>query len=233
MKQHLFRIFQTLFLALFISNNVSAQIEDPVKWSITAIAIDHETFEIQVKATIKNGYYIYSHDVPQDLGPVPTTIGFDKNSNIELLGKLNYKGKKKIAFDPIWEAEVAKFGKDVVFTQKIKLLKDEVTVKGFYEAQACNDAMCYPPNGDEFQLKLKRKAAPAVSPDQSVSNDNNTSSEVIVAETIAVEGGESYESDIAFNWEKTNTSCVEEENSESGGNWWVFTLGCVGGIIAL
>ncbi|HUH74649.1 MAG TPA: cytochrome c biogenesis protein CcdA [Chitinophagales bacterium] len=236
MKHHIFRIFQTIILGLFISTNVSAQIDDPVKWSVTATPIDHETYEIQVKAVIKKGYDIYSHDISEDLGPVPTTISFDKNSDIQLLGKLTFTGKKKASFDPIWEADIAKFSQQVIFHQKIKLLKDQVTIKGFYEAQACNEAMCFPPGGDEFLLKLTRKPAPIVStesPDQSVSNEKDTVAEVIVAESVVLEGGENYESDVAFNWEKTNTTCVEEDNSESGGIWWVFTLGFLGGIIAL
>lgn len=237
MKQYIFRLFQLLTFALFITNNVSAQIEEPVKWSVTATAIDFETYEIQVKAVIKKGYDIYSHDINADLGPVPTTISFDKNPDIELLGKITFTGKKKASFDPIWEADIAKFSQQVIFHQKVKLLKDQVTIKGFYEAQACNESMCYPPTGDEFLLKLTRKPAP-IAGTESPANltkelENDILSDVIVAEEVEIEEGKMYQSDVAFNWDKANTTCVEEDNSESGGIWWVFTLGFLGGLIAL
>lgn len=236
MKKYIFRLFQLLTFALFISNNVSAQIEDPVKWSVTATPVDYETFEIQIKATIKSGYHIYSHEIPADLGPVATTINFDKNADIQLIGKLGFKGKKEVAYDPIWEAQISKFSKEVIFLQKVKLLKDQVTIKGNYESQACNESMCFPPSGDEFILKLKRKPAPDSTkissgiPSAFIEND---STEIIAAESVILEGGENYQSDLAFNWEKTNTTCVVEDNSETGGVWWVFTLGFLGGLIAL
>jgi thiol:disulfide interchange protein len=96
--------------------------------------------------------------------------------------------------------------------------------------------MCFPPSGDEFILKLKRKPAPDSTkissgiPSTFIEND---STEIIAAEFVILEGGENYQSDLAFNWEKTNTTCVVEDNSETGGVWWVFTLGFLGGLIAL
>lgn len=233
------RFFYTLVF-LFSTIGVSyAQFQNPVKWSVSAKAIDHETYEINIEANIDRGYDIYSHNTPDDLGPIPTVIHFEESKDYTKVGGLTFQGKETKSIDPIWEAEVAKFSNKVVFSQKVKLLKNEVTVEGYYEAQACDDEMCFPPDGDDFKLKLKRREVPAASQDVADSDESidvQADDEVIIlAETTEVdESMDEYESDIAFSWENTNETCFESDDSkEQGGLWVIFTLGFLGGLIAL
>lgn len=219
---------------LLTAGTALAQFESPVKWKVTAQPVDHETYEIHIQAKIDPGYYIYSHDISAEIGPVPTTIHIESSKDFEKVGRLSFSGKKEVSYDATWEMEIAKFKKEVVFKQKIKLLKEQAVVKGFFEAQSCNDQMCYPPDGEEFQLKLTKRPPPADSGEQTGAlEQGDTSQEIIAVENITEPGDDEYRSDIAFIWDNTNKSCVQSDEAENGGLWLIFTLGFLGGLIAL
>ncbi len=248
MKMNSIRRFFSLTLFAFLTVSLAwAQFENPVKWSVSAKSLDYETYEVLIKATIGKGYDIYSHNTPDDLGPIPTVIRIEKSNDFQKIGGLTFIGKERKMMDLIWDAEVAKFSGEVTFVQKIKLLKDQAVINGFYEAQACNDEMCFPPDGDDFKITLKRKEAPATNLTASETDNSNMSvthpadeSENMNGEIVYAEVGEvdesldEYKSDIAFNWENTNRTCVSSDDDKSeGGLWIIFTLGFLGGVIAL
>lgn len=221
-------------ILLFSNKNVDAQVGSPVQWTVTAQAIDHETYEIQLKAKIQNGFYIYAHDISDEAGPISTTINITNNKDFQKVGGLTFAGKREESFDPTFEVNIAKFKKEVIFKQKVKLLADQVTIQGFYEAQACNDQMCFPPDGEDFKLTLKKKEvkvdtnSAVITPVESQVNE-----EPIVAETIEATGEETYNSEVKFNWDKANTTCVVTDQADADGLWLIFTLGFLGGLIAL
>ncbi len=148
------RTFSFLLLCcLFFSNNVIAQI-NPVKWDYAATKINDTEFEVTFTATIDNGWNIYSqHTDPS--GPVPTSINFEENANIEIIGETVETGKKKEAFDELFGVNVIKFGGEVVFTQKVKATGDGNEIKGYLEYMSCDDEKCLPPKEVDFSIILK------------------------------------------------------------------------------
>ena len=56
----------------------SAQIFDPVKWDFSQKKLDENKIELSFKATIDDGWYIYSQDAGE--GPVSTGNTFDLNT---------------------------------------------------------------------------------------------------------------------------------------------------------
>ncbi|MCO5230932.1 MAG: thioredoxin family protein [Chitinophagales bacterium] len=223
-------LFSVLFLYVGFAN---AQFESPIKWSVSAKQIESDIYEINITAKIGSGYSIYSHDISPDIGPVPSTVEIKESGDYKKVGTLTFEGKKETYFDPIWETKVAKFKKEVTFKQKVKLLKDEATISGFYEAQACNDEMCYPPDGDDFELKLKKSAT--ANSTSSTSDSSQLGQQIIVSEDIKpiATSDDNYQSDIVFNWDKANTTCVQADEADKSGIAWIFVLGFLGGLIAL
>jgi thiol:disulfide interchange protein DsbD len=57
--------------------------------------------------------------------------------------------------EPAFDMKVAFFEKSVIFQQKIKLKKQQVTVKGSVEYMTCNDEKCLPPDTQEFSIPIK------------------------------------------------------------------------------
>ena len=233
-----------VYSIFFFFGTAQAQFQNPVKWHVTAVPLDNDQYEIRIQAKIEKGFSIYSNDLSEDLGPIPTSINIEDSKGFQKVGKIEQVGKKLEGFDPIWEADVAKFKNEVTFVQKVKLLEDKVSVKGSYEAQACNESMCFPPDGDAFVMNLeKRKPATptatasgiATSFDSSDADDGFMKMEagVVQAESQQVKGQDSYKSDVAFNWDHADNSCVQDTDEKQGGLWLIFTLGFLGGLIAL
>ncbi|MCO5234238.1 MAG: thioredoxin family protein [Chitinophagales bacterium] len=230
------RILRFLLSALFLYVGVVfAQFESPIKWTVSAKLIESDIYEINVSAKIGGGYSIYSHDISPDIGPVPTTIEIKETDGFKKEGALSFDGKKEVFFDPIWETKVAKFKKEVTFKQRVKLLKDEVTIKGYYEAQACNDQMCFPPDGDDFELKLKKSTLIGQNLNTSSTDSSLLGQQIVVAEELIPmdTSDDNYQSDIVFNWDKANVNCVQTSEADKSGIAWIFVLGFLGGLIAL
>ena len=142
-----------VFFCLLFANNINAQV-DPVKWTHGAKKISNTEFEVTFTATIDKGWNIYSqHTDPS--GPVPTSINFEENANLEFIGEATETGTKKEAFDELFGVNVIKFGGTVAFTQKVKTNGGANEVKGYLEYMSCDDEKCLPPKEVEFIIALK------------------------------------------------------------------------------
>ncbi len=154
------RIFKyiLLLLLLLIIGNVNAQLKKKPSW-IVSINPAHpkvgEVAEVQLKSTIEKDWYMYSNDFSEDVGPVVAQIEFRKNKAFELIGKTTPKGNHK-KFDEVFGGEVSTFTKEAVFIQKIKVLKENPTVKISLEFQECSQVtgMCVLFE-DELSLAVK------------------------------------------------------------------------------
>lgn len=128
---------------------LSVYAQENIEWSFGAK--DDYVF---VKAEIASGWYIYSTELDENIGPVPTEVVFEPGDNYELLGFIEGtqpKEKKDKAFGvviPIHEEQV-------VFKQKIKLNKPNVRVKGNVLYMMCNAEGCLPPEYFTFNVEIK------------------------------------------------------------------------------
>ncbi|MBC8053601.1 MAG: thioredoxin family protein [Sphingobacteriaceae bacterium] len=151
-------------LGLFIYGfSVSAQIENPVKWSFSSKTIDDKTAEIIIRADIQTGWHVYSQFIEEG-GPVPTSFKFNPSADYSLLGKVSESPKAISSFDKNFNMQIAWHEKQVVFKQLIKVNKS-TSVKGVLEFMVCNDEKCLPPEEVEFTVavtaKVKEIAVPA------------------------------------------------------------------------
>ena len=77
-----------LLLFLIISTSLSAQILEPVTWSITENKTSDNTIEIRYKATIENGWHLYSNELP-DGGPLATEVTYTTLEGAEIVGAID------------------------------------------------------------------------------------------------------------------------------------------------
>ena len=66
-----------IFLFLTFTLGIFSQIENPVEWSTSVEKVSDTEYILVSKATIEDGWHLYSQDVPED-GPIPTTFTFDE-----------------------------------------------------------------------------------------------------------------------------------------------------------
>ena len=143
-----------LFVAVFMISATSfGQILKPVKWSYASKKNNDKEAVVFLKATIDDGWHIYSQAVPEN-GPHPTAFSFSSSKEYQLNGKTQ-ASQPIVKHDPTFDMEVGYYKKSVVFQQKIKLTENSPTIKGTLTYMVCNDLQCLPPEEVAFSIPIK------------------------------------------------------------------------------
>jgi len=141
-----------LLLISLITLQVSAQIYNPVKWAITLTPAGNGDFNFIAKATIDDGWWVYSQFLENEDGPIATTVNFDAGIHYKLEGKSKESENAKKIFDQVFEMEVVKFQKYYTIQQKIKVTDPSKPISGYINFMTCNDVRCLAPTDAEFEL---------------------------------------------------------------------------------
>lgn len=144
------RLFLFLLLSSFFAH---AQLLEPVKWSYLSKKLKNNEAEVYIKATIAPAWHIYAMQFNEP--PMNTSFRFTSSPSYALMGKV--KEPKSVAkYDKNFKKNLYYFEKEVVFTQRIKLLKAKGAVNGTLEFMACNDKSCLPAREVPFQIAVSR-----------------------------------------------------------------------------
>lgn len=126
----------------------------PVKWNFSTKKLSDCEYELLFTGAIDEPWHIYSLKKSGEDGPNPTAFMFDKSKDYELIGEPT-EGTPVKTFDKVFKMDVAYFEKNVVFSQKIKLLTDkEVKITGNFEYQPCTETSCMFETDNPFEFKL-------------------------------------------------------------------------------
>jgi DsbC/DsbD-like thiol-disulfide interchange protein len=143
-----------LFCAVCLINlSAYSQILKPVTWSYAAKRTSPTTATVFIKATVDQGWHLYSQFV-KDGGPVKTTFTFPSSGAYSLVGSTT-EPKAVTKYESTFKMDVSYFEKSVVFQQKIKLKGKAATVKGSVEFMVCDDKQCLPPEQVDFSIPVK------------------------------------------------------------------------------
>jgi thiol:disulfide interchange protein DsbD len=212
------RILLGLLFTVFSISLSNAQIFDPIEWSTTIEKISDTEFILITKATLEKGWHLPSQDTFDDdvLGPIPTEFSFiEKEHNYELIGN-NQEPEVAAHFDPIFQIELKNFSDEVIFKQKIKLLKNDLKeVKSMVFFSVCDDEKCLPPEEIELVYELVKVDKP------------NTA----LTTNIIDEKSQLLSQKLHLNI--TGNDNFEVEKVKEKSNFTIFFLGFLGGIIAL
>ena len=145
-----------VFLSFFTAAMAFAQKDlNPVTWSFSSKKISDNVYEIQMTATIDNGWHLYSQTQPKDAVAEPTSFNFNKNPLLEFDGKVKETGKMEKYTDKDLDVSANQYSNKVVFTQKIKLKgKAKTSVTGTLRYQTCNDEKCLPAKTVNLSITL-------------------------------------------------------------------------------
>jgi hypothetical protein len=143
----------TTAVVLLIATGVKAQILQPVHWGYAAKKTSPNEAVLFIKATIDEGWHIYSQFV-KDGGPVKTTITFTPSKAYTLIGKA-VEPRPITRMEKAFGMEVSFFENSVIFQQKIKLKTGKTTINGKLEYMTCNDQKCLPPDDIDFSIPVK------------------------------------------------------------------------------
>lgn len=141
---------EIIWFAFFLFSSTSIS-QDEVSWSFSYDATNHE---LELKATLADGWHLYSQTQDSPYGPVPTSFAYEKNKSVKLVGDTD-EPQPIEKYDPNFEQEVNFFEEEVTFIQKVKV-KKRAALKGVVTYMLCNDSMCLPPVDEEFEIEVKK-----------------------------------------------------------------------------
>lgn len=152
---------------LLVAILANAQMLDPVKFTSQLKTNSTSEGEIVFSGKIDKGWHVYSTALGAD-GPISATFNKVKLDGVELVGKLQPRGKEISSFDKLFEMNLRYFENSVQFVQKVKFTKPTYTIDAYLEYGACNDQSCLPPTSVEFKKSGK---SPAVAADKAEKAD--------------------------------------------------------------
>lgn len=201
-----------LLTALVILSSLfsQAQIYDPVKWSTSVHQISDTEYELISKASIEQGWHLYSQTVPAG-GPIPTTFLYDESiDRIEMVG-VTAEPEGHTINDPVFEMEITYFENTATFKQRVKVEEEVSKIEGTVSFMACNDTNCTPPNERDLVFELVEE----------IGVTNNQADEVVAVEKNT--------SDIST---QTDTKS-SQSHQNSKGLWTIFFIAFISGFAAL
>lgn len=232
-----------ILIFFFFSFNLSAQIQEPVKWDYHI----NESGEILFHAVVEKGWHLYDMNLPED-GPISTSFDFEKIVGAELSGKVYTNSKIHSEYEDMFQMTVRWFAENPTFVQKLKITdKAKFQISGSISYMACNDQNCIP--GEE-QFNFTSKDLPAnIAVTQASDNFSQPSSDPNIApvpnvpsapgETIDIrETGDSTTKAVAAGdyWKPVITELQQlgQNASTSNKSWlFIFIIGFGGGLLAL
>ena len=140
---------------VFAAFGTKAQL-NPITWSFSATKISDKTYEVHLKATIQNGWHLYSQKQPDDAIAIPTAFTIRSNPLFKPDGKIKEVGKMEVMKDAALGISANQYSNSVDFVQKIKLKANAKTsFSGSVEYQTCDDKKCLPPKTVNFSVAIK------------------------------------------------------------------------------
>lgn len=204
---HTFKKAMALVAALLLGSVASfAQApEATAKWSVSSKAVSGDVFELTFKASIEDGWHIYTIDHEYN----PIVIEFTPSEGYSLEGGLNQVTKpsdfqgEKVFFDL------------VTLTQRVKLTGNEATVTGEVSWSGCNDRFCAAPESWEFSMPLAVAGATQSAASKESSAQLSPDDDSAVSDDVTIESKTD---------EVSSSLTVSSDESKSVGSLWALII---------
>ena len=221
------KLYLFIMFFSFLGLNLSAQIQEPVRFTVEQKKTGTGELEIRFKADIDEGWHVYGPENAEG-GPTVATLTLENSKGVELKGGLKVDGKVHRAMDEMFEMEVTYVEGEASFVQTLAITEPAYEVSGYLTYGACSDQNCMPPTDVEFSFKGQSEAVadPAA---------KTTENEMRPEENKIPSGGKISEGH--ENWWKPVVeelqSFGQDEQAADNTLWGIFLLGFLGGFVAL
>jgi thiol:disulfide interchange protein DsbD len=197
-----------LAIILVFPTLLFSQIFNPVEWEFSQEDIGGGEYELVFKASIEDGWYLYSQFVEDD-GPLPTTFTFFESNSYELIGTTQ-EGEPKQEYDPNFDMVLSYFTNEAVFSQKVKAVSTDSKVDGELMFMVCDATQCLPPEYVDFSFTLG-----------------------VPSEQVETKGVDDAESTSSLNLVSSDSQEPAEKKSNKKGMWSIFFIAFLSGFAAL
>ncbi|MCB0764179.1 MAG: hypothetical protein KDB84_05710 [Flavobacteriales bacterium] len=126
----------------------------PASWSFQARIAEGSAVQVELMATLKEGWHVYATELPSDLGPLPTVFRFSDSPHYKATGPVQEPLPVEV-YDENFAMVVRHHSGTPVFTLPVERLTDDpFTVDGELEYMVCNDKTCLPPEVVKFRIEV-------------------------------------------------------------------------------
>ena len=156
-----------LLFLLFWKGGVAA----PVEWSVSTEDRNDGTVCVLFTARIEAPGHIYDLGPYDDMGPNATTVVFEPNESVTLVGGIESLTRPVRVYDSLFALEIGYFEQTARLAQTVRVKAGVKTeLKARVEWMACNDESCLPPDEKDFTITLQgpEKEAETSVPEASV-----------------------------------------------------------------
>ena len=232
------RVATCLILLLFLFWEGKSAWAGPVEWNVSTEAGDDGTIRLLFTARIDAPWHIYDVGPYDDMGPNATTVVFEPNESVTLVGGIEQLSKPVRLYDSLFMMEIGYFEQTARLVQTVRVaagVKTELKVR--VEWMACNDESCLPPDEKDFTIALEGagKAVETSVPETSVDKTQTEESVVESGELQSVDREEGKEQNSAVDSIEyrplPDTSMVRD--SVSAVEWTTGTTGADNGTKSL
>ena len=165
-----------LLFLLFWKGGVAA----PVEWSVSTEDRNDGTVRVLFTARIEAPWHIYDLGPYDDMGPNATTVVFEPNESVTLVGGIESLTRPVRVYDSLFALEIGYFEQTARLAQTVRVKAGVKTeLKARVEWMACNDERCQTPEEKDFTITLQgpEKEAETLVPEASVDKTQPIESE--------------------------------------------------------
>ncbi len=194
------RVATCLILLLFLFWGGKSAWAGPVEWNVSTEAGDDGTIRLLFTARIDAPWHIYDVGPYDDMGPNATTVVFEPNESVTLVGGIEQLSKPVRLYDSLFMMEIGYFEQTARLAQTVRVAAGVKTeLKARVEWMACNDESCLPPDEKDFTIALEGagKAVEISVPETSVDKTQTEESVVESGELQSVDREEGKEQNSA------------------------------------
>lgn len=150
------RVATCLILLLFLFWGGKSAWAGPVEWNVSTEAGDDGTIRLLFTARIDAPWHIYDVGPYDDMGPNATTVVFEPNESVTLVGGIEQLSKPVRLYDSLFMMEIGYFEQTARLAQTVRVAAGVKTeLKARVEWMACNDESCLPPDEKDFTIALE------------------------------------------------------------------------------
>lgn len=126
----------------------------PATWMFSSEPSAGGVVNVQLQATLEEGWHLYAISLPSDQGPIATSFTFKNSSDWVASGEM-IEPVPVEEYDMNFAMDVRHHSGSPVFVLPIKRATDKTfTVEGELEYMVCNNKTCLPPKVVPFSIVI-------------------------------------------------------------------------------
>jgi hypothetical protein len=143
-----------ILFCLFATRGFGQMTADPTTWTYEVKKKSGNTYALIYHLSLKEGWHIWSLHPGGDGYQIVPSFNFDKNTNVQLVGKPTETGKKVTTVMEGVTGKITYLQNKVDYIQLVTVIgKTKITGKHGY--QVCNENMCLPPKDKSFEFEIR------------------------------------------------------------------------------